>query len=67
MTQEIVPEADIPMRAFDQPRDISDGRAAVVVQLNDADARPQSREWVRRHFGCAADSLPSSVDLPAFG
>jgi hypothetical protein len=38
------------MRAFDQPRDISDGRAAVVVQLNDADARPESREWVRRHL-----------------
>ena len=31
--QEIVPEPHIPMRAFDQARNVSDGRASIIIQF----------------------------------
>ena len=50
VTEKIMAETDVPMRALDQSRNVRDRSAAVAIELDHADNRMEGRERIRRHL-----------------
>src|SRR2546428_7576934 len=58
-------ESDVPMRAFDQTRNVRDRRSTISGKLNHADNRMQRRERIRRHFRPRRRNSPKQSRLPS--
>src|SRR6476659_4454005 len=64
VTEKIVAQPDVPMRAFDQTRNIRDRRAAISVKLDHADDRVQRRERIRRDLRMRRGNFPEQRRFP---